>query len=205
MATAIAGGGGPDRPRTLEEETSGIVKAIRRDVAYIRTGVDDIRSRLFGAAADDTVVVPRYLVPSTTKERVLIMADTAKSKDTGSSFGGFIGACIVAAVLLLVAWISIEGITAAVRGRPLIVTSPTPQQAVVYAQPSVASVAPSSHVSGGSVGIVGASRAPSPAQIANMVPHTTTRVCVPCVDGYAQNPQTCDCTKVTWHPGPPPQ
>lgn len=46
---------------------------------------------------------------------------------------------------------------------------------------------------------------PSPAAIASRVPHKTSRVCVPCVGGYTQDPNTCECMRVRWVPGPPPR
>lgn len=41
---------------------------------------------------------------------------------------------------------------------------------------------------------------PTPAQIYSRVPHSTSRVCVPCVSGYSQNPSTCECTRTVWVP-----
>jgi hypothetical protein len=48
-----------------------------------------------------------------------------------------------------------------------------------------------------------ASSVPSPEQIARRVEHSITRACVPCDAGYRQNPDTCDCTRTTWHPNAP--
>ena len=85
------------------------------------------------------------------------------------------------------------------------------QGVVVYGrQPTRRQVIVGGVVSGGAVGVYSRQPAPpapvpSPAQIASSVPHKTTSVCVPCIDGYMQNPETCQCDRVTWRPGPPVQ
>lgn len=48
--------------------------------------------------------------------------------------------------------------------------------------------------------MVPATPVPSPAEIASRVPHHTSRVCVPCVGGYSQDPDSCECTRTTWVP-----
>lgn len=50
-----------------------------------------------------------------------------------------------------------------------------------------------------------ASRLPSPQEIYSRVPHKTSYVCAPCVPGYAQDEESCECTRARWVPGPPPR
>jgi hypothetical protein len=75
-----------------------------------------------------------------------------------------------------------------------------------YALPAAAGFVGGAVMSRRSYGYRGhtAASAPGPREIYSRARRTTKYVCVPCVDGYMQNPDTCDCTRVTWRPGPPP-
>jgi hypothetical protein len=116
-------------------------------------------------------------------EEKKMAGDSHGHKDGGGFVekGGIILACLIATIVLVFA----------IRGGSNTETRYVPLTSHVAVTAPVAPVAP-------------AVRPPIIRQSSIPGPHRRIRVCVPCDAGYRQDPNTCDCTRTTWHPGPPP-